>query len=124
VVLLGALGALAFLAAPLRSGDHRPLPPRESTAAWERESIYRAIDALDEDLETGKVSADDHAQMRSALRARAVAVLARERAQEAEVSATPAFTPDAAPCRGCGAKLRLADRFCSQCGAPRGDMPA
>jgi hypothetical protein len=124
VVLLGALGALAFLAAPLRSGDDRPLPPRESTAAWERESIYRAIEALDEDLETGKVSADDHAQMRSALRARAVAVLARERAQEAEVPATPVFAPDAAPCRGCGAKLRPADRFCSQCGAPRGDMPA
>jgi hypothetical protein len=126
VVLLGALGALVFLAAPLRRGDGEALPERESASAFERESIYRAIDALDEDLETGKVSGEDHAQMRAALRARAVALLAREREQAASAGAAPAsaFVPDAAPCRGCGAKLRAADRFCSQCGAPRGDLPA
>jgi hypothetical protein len=123
-VLIGALGALAFLAAPLRAAQRESATPRESAAAVERESIYRAIDALDEDLETGKVSADDHAQMRATLRARAVELMARERSEEA---AAPKAATQAPACRSCGKPLQAGDRFCSRCGtarAPREDAIA
>jgi hypothetical protein len=74
--------------------------------------VYRAVEALDEDFETGKLSPDDHARMRAELRARAVALLQAERSGDAP-------QPDAAPaCPGCGAALRGTDRFCSQCGSP------
>jgi len=116
VVLLGALGAGAFLLAPLRSGILPITPPQETSAAAERESLYRAIDALDEDLETGKLTPQDHADMRAGLRARAVASLASERSRATRVAA-----PEPAPhaCASCGAALRPDDRFCSQCGARR-----
>jgi hypothetical protein len=95
---LAALLAIVFLTGPLRS--------------VEREAVYRAVEALDEDFETGKLSPDDHARMRAELRARAVALLQAERSGDAP-------QPDAAPaCPGCGAALRGTDRFCSQCGSP------
>lgn len=123
-VLVGALSALVFLAAPLRSASEEVAAEvatgRESESAIEREALYRSIDALDEDLETGKLSAEDHASLRSALRARAVALLAAERAGEQRA-------PPAPGCPSCGAAVRAADRFCSHCGARQptpGDAPA
>jgi hypothetical protein len=120
VVVLGALGAGAFLLAPLRAGPSETEPVQETVASAERESLYRAIDALDEDLETGKLTPEDHASMRASLRARAVASLASERNRAREASSPePAPAPAPAACAGCGAALRPGDRFCSQCGAQR-----
>lgn len=124
VVLLGALAALGFLVAPLRSGGPGSEARAETPATTERLAVYRSIEALDEDLETGKVAPEDHASMRAALRARAVALLAAERAGE---RLAPKPAPATPSCAGCGAALRPSDRFCSQCGAPRparGDAPA
>jgi len=118
VVVLGALGAGAFLLAPLRGGTPRSEPAPETAEGFERESLYRAIDALDEDLETEKLSPEDHAQMRAVLRARAVELLARERAPKSEAAPAPAtLRPERKFCTSCGASLRGSDRFCSQCGA-------
>jgi hypothetical protein len=106
---LAALLAIAFLTGPLRSEPQRSLAP-EAAQSVEREAVYRAIEALDEDFETGKLSAEDHARMRTELRASAVALLQAERSG-------PAPKPDATPaCPGCGVAVRDADRFCSQCG--------
>jgi hypothetical protein len=117
VVVLGALGAGAFLLAPLRGGPPRSEPAAEAVEGSERESLYRAIDALDEDLETEKLSPEDHAQMRAALRARAVELLAREQAPRSEPAPEPAPLVSARKfCTSCGAALRATDRFCSQCG--------
>lgn len=46
----------------------------------EREALYAAIGDLDHDLETGKLSAADHAELRAELRARAIRLLREERA--------------------------------------------
>ena len=46
----------------------------------EREALYAAIGDLDHDLETGKLSAADHAELRAELRARAIHLLREERA--------------------------------------------
>jgi hypothetical protein len=113
-VAIGAIFAGAFLLAPLRkSGAQAEAAEREEASIALRESLYRAIDALDEDLETEKLSPQDHAEMRAALRARAVELLASER--EAQPAAAP--PPQPAFCTSCGAKQRAGDRFCSQCGA-------
>jgi hypothetical protein len=128
-VLLGARGAAAFQLAPQRGGRGEVGAERESAAATERESIYRAIDALDEDLETGKLTPQDHEEMRSELRARAMALIASERAGARAAPAAAAATAPAAAvaCARCAAPLRAGDRFCSQCGAaqePAGARPA
>jgi hypothetical protein len=121
VVALGAIAAGAFLLAPLRKESDATAAETEGLAAVERESLYRAIDALDEDLETDKLSPEDHAEMRARLRARAVELLASERTPQ---QPAPAAAPQAVACGSCGASLRPGDRFCSQCGArqdARGD---
>jgi hypothetical protein len=118
VVAVGAILAGAFLLAPLRKDDKGPGTSLEGPAAFERESLYRAIDALDEDLETEKLSPQDHAEMRAALRARAVELIASERDAQPEAPATaPASAPKGAFCTSCGASQRPGDRFCAQCGA-------
>jgi len=125
VVLVGALSALAFLAAPLRSANTEVAAEVQTASAIERAALVRSIEALDEDLETGKLSQEDHDSMRTALRARAVALLAAERA-----GAQPEAKPDAKPapgCPACGHGIRPGDRFCAQCGARQpaaGDAPA
>lgn len=112
-LLLGAaaLGALAFLAAPLRR-ERRAEEPVASAASLEREGIYAAIRDLDHDFETGKLAEEDYESFRRELRARAVALLRQER-RAAERAAPPPL-PDACP--GCGAGLAKDARFCSQCG--------
>lgn len=122
---LGALAAVAFLTAPLLRGrsEDEEASEEDSVLRNERESIYRALDDLDEDLETGKLSPEDHEQMRGELRARAASLLRAER----EEHAVPSF---ATHCPGCGQPLHPGDRFCSQCGqsitvtAPPDDSPS
>lgn len=107
---LGALAAVGFLIAPLLAGRRREGdPPESSIPRSEREAIYRTLDDLDEDLETGKLSPKDHQQMRGELRARAISLLREERGNHATASV-------ATQCPGCGRAIRADDRFCSQCG--------
>jgi hypothetical protein len=110
--LLAGLAAFGFLLGPLRSrpGASRAIAEAE-LGSFEREAIVRSLDALDEDLETGKLSAEDHAAMRSSLRARAAELLlAPSHAPEPKPKLAPRF------CTACGAALRPTDAFCSQCG--------
>jgi hypothetical protein len=114
IVTLAAAASLGFLAAPLRSG--RPAPPTPtsdpSSGALELEGVYGAIRDLDDDRETGKVSAEDHAHRRDVLRAQAVSLLRGAEEQAAAPVATStcpdcgrARDPDARFCAGCGARL-------------------
>jgi hypothetical protein len=112
--LFAGLAALAFLLGPLRSRGAPPLAPAESEGREvERDAIRRSLDALDEDLETGKLSAEDHAAMRAELRARAAELLL---APSPAVRSEP--PPQSAPryCSACGSSVRANDAFCSQCG--------
>ena len=79
-----ALGAVLFLAAPLRAGDATIAREQsENENARERAALVAAIHDLDHDFETGKLSAPDHAELRDELRARAIETLRREREQSA-----------------------------------------
>jgi hypothetical protein len=82
------------------------------STAGERASVYAAILDLEDDFETGKISAEDHAVMLAELRARAAELLHRERA-----APPPAAATAAAACPGCGTTAERKARFCSQCGA-------
>lgn len=124
VVIGAALLAALFLAAPLLRRDTRlvsSIAPGES-ARREREALYESIRDLDHDFETGKISPDDHAQMRGDLRHRAVALLQAEREAEPQ---TPQASPHAAEtqparakdtCPACHAPVGSEARFCAQCG--------
>jgi len=98
-LLLGAVAILLWpLVAPFRprraragaedaaaSLDAAPGSAAAQGAAYaalreEREALYAAIGDLDHDLETGKLSAADHAELRAELRARAIHLLREERA--------------------------------------------
>jgi hypothetical protein len=113
-VLLAGLLSGALLIAPLlgRSLGPDASEARELPGERERESIYAAIRDLEHDYDTGKIAEADYASMREELRARAVALLRRERegAAEAGESGTHPL------CRFCGAGVRATDRFCSRCG--------
>jgi hypothetical protein len=110
--LLAGLAAFGFLLGPLRtrSGASPTAEPEIEIVSLERSAIVRSLEVLDEDFETGKLSAEDHAAMRASLRARAAALLL----------AAPRAAPEAKPaprfCTACGAAARPTDVFCSQCG--------
>ncbi len=128
LVGLCAAGAIGLLAAPLyraRTARAEEADPSLAEPATERErqAIYAAIQDLDHDHETGKISEDDHRVLRDELRARAVALLRAERAERTgrapgSTAAPPAPVAAAPACPGCGAGTREGDRFCAQCGSP------
>jgi hypothetical protein len=125
-VLLAAIGSLFYLVAPLRERSEPAAAQEASGISPEREAIYAAIDDLDDDFETGKLSVEDHERMRAELRARAVAVLQAERDAEGRRGSAAASDRGDARCPRCDAIPSTQDRFCSQCGAPLrpGDSPA
>jgi len=120
VVLAGLLSA-ALLIAPLLQSDLGPeeAETEELPSVRERESIYSAIRDLEHDHETGKISETDYTSMRDELRARAVALLRRER--ESAVDAEQSGAPPR--CAACGGEVRATDRFCSHCGQAIASSP-
>ncbi len=116
--VLAGLAALGFLAAPLRGDADEPRATDERDAdEIEREVFARALEDLDDDLATGKLSPEDHAAMRAELRTRAAAQLLQKPAATPEPESSAA-SEDAAPvCTTCGAPPAPEARFCSQCGA-------
>lgn len=130
-VLAASAAAVALLLSPLsgRQSD-APREPDVAPERRERESLYAALRDLEDDFETGKVTADDHVEMRDDLRARALVLLEAERAaarsrptmtgsNHASAVTQPAEAQrDAAArfCTGCGAHAGPDDRFCARCG--------
>jgi hypothetical protein len=109
LVLVVAVVALQFLMGPLRSLEEGPAAA--DNLRDRREAIYRAIEDLEDDFQTGKLSAEDRDRMRRELRAEAVAALRAER----EADTAPA-APAVPTCSACGSEARPGDRFCAHCG--------
>jgi hypothetical protein len=124
--LLAAGATFAFLLGPLRSErqEDTRAPSRADELATElaaeRETVYGVIRDLDEDFETGKLSVEDHAAMRSEMRERAVALMRQERAAADAAGAELAKAP--APvesCAACSEPMPEDARFCPKCGAKK-----
>ena len=123
------LGCVTFLVAPLTRGDSETwTDPQDATpeTRLEREHLYESIRDLDHDYETGKLDEEGWQSLRAELRGRAVALLARERAQGSLATGPQGSlatgAPTAAPerpaaCPSCGAQTRPDDRFCARCGS-------
>jgi hypothetical protein len=145
ITIVAAAVAAFFLVTPLRQATRRApaVDPALVQIHDEREAIYSAIRDLDHDFETGKLEADDHAQMRAGLRQQAISLLRAERATAAgeasppaetgsdPVAKTDAYAVDVAErpasagaaepatgrfCPQCGGSVTPSWRFCSHCG--------
>ncbi|MEZ4332883.1 MAG: zinc ribbon domain-containing protein [Myxococcota bacterium] len=136
VAIVSVIGAAAFVVAPLTRRRRSAMPAEASTAdaareqlRTEREATYEAILDLDHDFETGKLEPEDHRAQRDALRARAIALLAAERAEadadtpsEVASASEPTTTPQPLPADGAARlapPLPRAAGYCPQCGAAR-----
>ena len=78
-----------------------------------------AIRDLDDDFETGKLTAEDHAGLREELRAKAIQLLAEERKPPKPSERAPEPPKTSTParyCTDCGSALPAAARFCPGCG--------
>ncbi len=119
-LLAGVAGAL-FLARPLGAAvgaEDEEDAEADVTAREEREALYESIRDLEHDHETGKLEEADYEGLRRDLRARAAALLARERAAQPVADAAAGEGPAATvTCHACGAEIAATDRFCSHCGA-------
>jgi RNA polymerase subunit RPABC4/transcription elongation factor Spt4 len=99
-----------------------------------RDRIYEALRELEFDARTGKISPTDHAELSDRYKRQAIALLKQLDDQtrdallaidaeiEREVAARRTVTSrrQAARCVACGAAVGPTDRFCRQCGVPRG----
>jgi len=108
--------SLLFLLAPLRTRTTSDEGTALNELAAQRDAIYQDILDLDHDFETGKLDAADHAALRAELRARAAALLGKERSA---VASPPAATN----CPDCGLPIEAAWTFCSKCGARLEGVP-
>jgi hypothetical protein len=115
--------AIFFLVTPLRQSIGRQPAAISTAGADERAAVYAAIRDLEDDFETGKISAEDRGEMLSELRARAAALLRAERAASTASTDDPAAPAPATACRSCGAPLAAAAHFCSECGEPIAPSP-
>ena len=105
LLLAGARGGVPDRArCARRAREPRASRRRRRTRRRERESVLAALRDLEEDFETGKLDAADHAQMRGELRARAAALLAAERT--APAPPVPAAPPAVPACPSCAAPRR------------------
>jgi hypothetical protein len=132
IAALAAVAVVAWLFAPvaLRGGAAASVAqPPEDPEHGERAALYQAIRDLDHDFETGKVSADDHAQLGADLRARA-AVLLRAEESEGVLREPMGSDPNGSlaaserVCASCRAPAAPEHRFCPSCGAPLGASAA
>ena len=103
-------GMLLFVGSPLTRASEAPAPAAlEVQGEREKEALIAALQDLEHDFETGKLSSEDRDQLRGDLRREALHSLGRARAKPA--------APDPQRC-ACGHLPRAGDRFCPACGSP------
>ncbi len=115
------LGGLAFIAYPLLT-RRVPAPARQSPRAElhsrvlvEKEAVYSAINDLDFEYKTGKLSDDDYAELREGYRVRALNILKELDEQQPEEKGA------GRGCAFCGHVNQRGSNFCESCGT---ELPA
>jgi hypothetical protein len=112
VAALLAGGCVLFVGWPVTRRAEGTEDESEDPEAAEKQRLFAALEDLEHDYETGKLTTEDHDRLREELRSDTLSVLARMRGAQAEPE--PA---DERRC-SCGRPLRPDDRFCSGCGRP------
>ena len=111
VAAFGTAALLIWVGRPATARSARSATTAEDSADREPEkaALIAALEDLEHDYETGKLSAPDREQLREELRREALHALAQRRA-------TSGATEPERIC-ACGNRPGSADRFCSDCGA-------
>jgi RNA polymerase subunit RPABC4/transcription elongation factor Spt4 len=118
------LGGGAFIAYPLLREPRRatvrrvPKIERQEEMLAEKETVYAAINDLDFEYRTGKLSDDDYAELRKGYRARALNILKELDETQSDCKST------ASRCAFCGHINPRGSNFCEECGAGLGGEPA
>jgi hypothetical protein len=112
LLILVGIGSAVFVARPVVEA------PTDDGAAKiddepEKQALFAALEDLEHDFETGKLSTEDRDQLRRDLKREALQAMARTRRPEPAVGENEALRL----CR-CGNRPRPGDRFCSACGDP------
>ena len=111
---LTAAGLLLFVGRPVsRTAEASTPETPEVQEDGEKEALIVALQDLEHDFETGKLSNEDRDRLRRDLRREALSARSRQRGQ-ARVAAPVESTK---PCR-CGRVAQPGDRFCAACGSP------
>ena len=118
IIFLAVAAAAFALAQPLLAVRAAEASSGPSPLTIQREALLQDIRDIDHDFETGKLAQEDHQAMRSALRARAVALLQEERAGATATDDAAPPAPSLDECPNCGAALRAEWQFCASCGHP------
>ena len=103
------------------NGRRKPAIPESSRQLTERRKVLSALNELDFDFQTGKITAEDHRDLRARLMAEAAsltpALQAEDDELEALIRARREALDKATRCGQCGERLSGTDRFCPSCGA-------
>ena len=109
-VQMALAGVLAFFVGlPIERGSPTEIEAETEPVDSERVALASALEDLEFDYATGKLSADDRDRLRTELRRETARSLARRRVGGEERA-------ELQPCE-CGHPPRESDRFCSACGA-------
>ena len=113
-LLAAALGAglLFFVGQPVTRTARAGAEAVEDPVALEKQALFSALQDLEHDYETGKLSAEDRDRLREELRADALRALARMGMERPAAGSAQT----GAACASCGHGAQPEDRFCSRCG--------
>jgi hypothetical protein len=109
-ILAGGLGLVIL--APIEKQTALAMGPASAADESEQEAIDAALQDLEFDFETGKLSSEDRDRLKDELRREAVLALAKARRPP-----PPASPVEHATC-SCGRVAQPGDRFCAACGQP------
>ncbi len=110
LALLGA-GLVLFVGRPLTQRSPVADAVTDDPAEAEKQALYAALEDLEHDFETGKLTSADRDRLRDELRRDALRGLAR-------VQGSEAAEPSPERACSCGHRPAAGDRFCASCGKP------
>ncbi len=108
-LLAGTLGIVFLISSPLLGGKSTFDVPSESPLEREQIALLASLRDLEHDFETGKISAEDHRQLRDSLRYRT--------SQTYEETSKVGTEKPPETCASCGKVPPQESLFCPQCGA-------
>ena len=77
IFLLVLVVVVRWVAGPLRRADDEPAPRADAALSAERDARLAAVRDAEVDLQTGKLSPDEHRELDARLRAEALEAMAR-----------------------------------------------
>ncbi len=123
LIAILAIVAISISLYPLFELEHRPAPagaaidPTLENLFSAREATYSAIKDLEADHAMGKLSDADYGNLRAKYEAKALTILQKLDAIQANVQPTPRAAGSSGTCPQCETSVVAGAKFCRHCGA-------